>query len=126
MLSRWEWGVVAVGFFGLFVFVAAIRWWANPGYEPIVFDKPRWAEADKETRGHMARDMLARHELVGMTRQEIAEILGPPDEDQAFIQRYRYFLGAMGRNPEMPYFSGYSLLISFDDANVATDAGIGD
>ena len=123
-LSRWEWGIVAVGFIGLFVFGAAIRWWANPGYEPIAFDEVQWAEADKETRGYMVRDMLTRHQMVGMTRDEISEILGPPERDPVGLQRYCYSLGFMGRNPEMPFFMEYSLVISFDDANRATHAGI--
>ena len=100
--------------------------WANPGYEPIDFDKKQWSQADSETHGHMVRDMLSRHELVGMTRQEITQLLGQPDEDQVDLQRYRYYVGNMGRNPEMPFFWGYSLLIKFDKTNKATEAHVAD
>ena len=105
---------------------AALHSWANPGYEPIVFDKEKWSKADPELRGHMVRDMLARHDLVGMTRKEVRQLLSPPDEDQADLQRYRYYLGNMGRNSEMPFFWGYSLLIRFDKTDKVTDSHVAD
>ena len=104
----------------------AVYVWANPGYEPIPFDKTKWANGDPELRGHMARDLLGKHDFVGMTTHEVRQLLGPPDEDQRDLHRYRYRLGSMGRNAKMPFFFGYSLLINFDDAGKATRAQISD
>lgn len=110
----------ALGFYWLYQ-------WNNPGYKPIPFRKEQWAKADPETRGHMARDMMKQHQLVGMTRQEIETLLGPPNNDQVDLQRYRYLLGNMGRNPEgLGFFAGYSLLIKFNAANKATEAHTAD
>lgn len=89
--------------------------WANPGYEPQPFDAERWAKAGAEERGYMARDLLKRHPMTGLTREQVEGIIGPPDEDQRDLERYRYYLGNMGRNPDQPFFWGMSLLVTFDE-----------
>jgi hypothetical protein len=53
--------------------------WIHPGYEPLEFTPEAWTSADAETRGHMSHSLLSRHELVGLTWQELLELLGPPD-----------------------------------------------
>ena len=100
--------------------------WMNPGYVKSQFSPAEWAIADNDARGRMADDLLSRYPISGMTRNEVSELLGPPDEDQVKPSRYRYFLGNRGRNPDLQFPTTISLIIRFDERGVAIDAGIYD
>jgi hypothetical protein len=86
-----------------------VRTWLTPyvGYTPRRFSKEAWAAAGPEERGHMLDDLLARNPLVGLTRQEVRDLLGgdPP-----------YDVGYRGFNPDFPMVFPYQLIVQFDDA----------
>ena len=103
-----------------------LRSWANPGFTPVPFSGAAWKQADPEVRGHMVDDLRSRHEIPGMAKNEVRKFLGPPNEDQEELQRFRYYLGRRGRHSDAWFFTDYSLLIKFDGDGVATDAYVAD
>ncbi len=46
--------------------------------DPRPFDAGRWAEVDTSDRWDMVQDLLNTHEFLGMTRDEVLELLGEP------------------------------------------------
>ena len=123
--------ILAVSAAGLFAILAcaggflALRAHWNPGFVPVAFTPEAWATADREARGHMADDLLTSHDLRRMTRGEVTALLGPPDDDQADIRRFRYHLGRRGRHPDAP-LTDFSLLVRFDEGGKVASADISD
>ena len=59
------------------------------------FSQDSWKRGGQRQRGRMVRDLVESEVLVGETRAEVADLLGPPDsEDQAGMhQVYMVDLG---------------------------------
>jgi hypothetical protein len=82
----------------------------------IDFDAAAWkepAEVQKNCRIRMVDDLLATHDLYGLTRQEVADLLGEPDDTSKFSNwDMVYWLG-----PERGFMALDSewLVINFDD-----------
>lgn len=55
---------------------------------PIAFDAERWKAVSRQstdnTRYRMHRDLVRKHGLVGMTRAEVVDVLGPPTATNYF------------------------------------------
>lgn len=86
---------------------------AKPKITLIQFERQAWAEGSVEIRGYMVDSLLKGHNLKGMTKLEVVDLLGYPDDDQQSINRFRYHLGHMGRNPKWTFLTEFSLLIEF-------------
>ena len=59
------------------------------------FSREKWLQ-DPETRTRIVDDLLANHELVGMTEEEILALLGDHDNEAGYFQqqdRFIYWLG---------------------------------
>lgn len=64
-------------------------------YSPshLAFDASRWKAGDAYLRGRMVSSLIDGKILEGMSRTEIVELLGPPDEKQLDAKmRYGFFL----------------------------------
>ncbi len=129
---------------GVFILFYLHRTRVYIGYERIEFSKPEWAVATAEERGHMVKNMLKQHKLVGMTQEEVIDLLGQPgskvtvsdmmkkmkgrsneDLNKLFgtdksgrLSAMEYKLGYMGFNKEAPMVSSYSLQIQLKDGLV--------
>lgn len=59
------------------------------------FSREKWLQ-DPENRTRIVDDLLANHELVGMTEEEILALLGDHDNEAGYFQqqdRFIYWLG---------------------------------
>ncbi|MFG0316907.1 MAG: hypothetical protein ACF8XB_06520 [Planctomycetota bacterium JB042] len=83
--------------------------------EPIPFDAEAWRRAaddpyrPRTRRQRMARDLLRTGRLVGLSRAEVIDLLGPPDPVSEYLGRPSWTLG-----PELG-------LISIDSESLAVD-----
>ncbi len=80
------------------------------------FTQERWLE-QPGSRAKMTDDLFADYELVGMTEQQILELLGPNDNLSGYFQkenRYVYYLGE-----ERTIMDSEWLLLDFVDGVVA-------
>ena len=58
----------------------------HTGQNALAFDRERWLAFERDeheysTRYNMVGDLIRRHQLVGMTRREVEELLGPPERE---------------------------------------------
>ena len=86
---------IAVVSFGVLIFAAILINFVigmssqSPRYEtPLPFDEQTWKTAAQEpqstTRYRMHKDLLIKHLLIGLTKEEILELLGPTESDNKF------------------------------------------
>jgi len=74
---------------------------------PIKFDSLQWKNVPQnssvDTRYRMHKDLIAKYKLIGMTREEIIELLGPSSDLTSFKEwDFNYILGpdpGMGIDP---------------------------
>ncbi|TFH15954.1 MAG: hypothetical protein E4H02_06750 [Lentisphaerales bacterium] len=97
------------------------------GYARTSFSVEEWASADGEQRGYMAEDLLETHDLIGMTADEVVELLGKPDRDiiGATIvdtRLYEYDIGYMGYNKKAPGAMRCCLIIGLSRDKIVTRA----
>jgi hypothetical protein len=97
--------------------VAGYLRWLHPGYDERPFTPAAWAAAEAEARGHMVKDLLAKHRLEGMTRAEIVALLGEPDSSHARGSG-TYALGYMGGRAGAPFVFPHRLHVTFRDGRV--------
>lgn len=80
--------IIGFLFLGLLsVATLLIVWPSKPVEEAIPFDRTVWLENPSSQYGHHARylmveNLLDEHGLVGMSREEVEELLGPPDTER--------------------------------------------
>lgn len=127
------WWIIAAA---LVVVLAGVGYWwfhtylkAYHGYTPLSFSTEAWASADAETRGHMVRDLQRRKLLDHKTRQEVENLLGPPDhsgteDDDGRIILYTYDVGYMGFNPYVAF--AYELRVQFDEQGLVDEMYVDD
>ena len=65
---------------------------------PIKFDSLQWKNVPQnsieDTRYRMHKDLIAKYKLIGMTREEIIELLGPSSDLTSFKEwDFNYILG---------------------------------
>ncbi|HEX8235329.1 MAG TPA: hypothetical protein VF600_05190 [Abditibacteriaceae bacterium] len=95
----------------------------------LPFNSAQWKSADNDNpkspkyaiRIRMVDDLFDRHKLVGMTRNEVIQLLGPSDDGDRQGQELMYALG-----PERGFISmdWESLSIEFDAKNRVKKASI--
>lgn len=95
------------------------------GYKPLPYSKEAWAAAGEEERGYMLDDFLAKHELKGMSYDEVTALLGP-GRGGSSRERLYYDVGFRGFNPRAPLVSRYTLIIEFDENGKVRDYIIND
>lgn len=95
---------------GFVVVVALLTPSDEPG--PIPFDPDGWNEAPPETdtRFRMARDLVETKRLLGLTREEVEELLGAPRSTTG--KQLRYTIGGP------PYNRTNLLLVDLDASGV--------
>lgn len=65
-------------------------------YKPAAFDSAQWKDSQLVSEGvriRMIDDLLAKHELVGMSREGILSLLGPPDGRFTEEPKLTWYLG---------------------------------
>jgi hypothetical protein len=82
------------------------------------FNQEQWktwveTESAMSLRWNMVHDLTSEYELVGMTRQEIINLLGPPDNENQKFHTSSYYLGMAGFGIDTG-----SLIIKFKDGKV--------
>ena len=87
-------------------------------YHTHTFSKSKWLN-DPEGRTAIVDDLLAKHEFAGMTEEEVAALLGEPNNDYGYFNaddRYVYYMG-----PERGLISIDSewLILDFTDGVVS-------
>lgn len=107
---------IAVGMFAavvLAIIIAGIVY-----YHTHTFSTSKWLN-DPERRTAIVDDLLAKHEFAGMTEEEVAALLGEPNNDYGYFNadnRYVYYMG-----PERGLISIDSewLILDFTDGVVS-------
>jgi len=93
-------------------------WCHTMGWGSGAFDAEKWKDAGRarsdlpsRTRQEMTRSLLRKGGLIGMTRAQVVELLGPPDRVNHFVGQGR------GRRAsgELDYDLGYNMQLSTDD-----------
>jgi hypothetical protein len=103
---------------------AAFTWLANG---PLPFDRAQWDATydlpSDTTRHRMADGLVQSKALIGKSRSEIAELLGPPEERVLWPEHWdtNYYLGPcrhiVGIDTEF-------LVLKFDGNGIVTTAGV--
>jgi hypothetical protein len=103
---------------------AAFTWLANA---PLPFDRAQWDATydlpSDTTRHRMADGLVQSKALIGKSRSEIAELLGPPEERVLWPGHWdtNYYLGPcrhiVGIDTEF-------LVLKFDGNGIVTTAGV--
>ena len=107
---------IAVGMFAAVVLAIIIAGVAY--YHTHTFSTSKWLNGPEE-RTAIVDDLLAKHELVGMTEAEVVALLGGPNNDYGYFNaddRYVYYMG-----PERGLISIDSewLILDFTDGVVS-------
>ena len=74
------------------------------------FDPIAWRNGDYRTRGMMCRSLASSNILVGKNRDEVVQLLGPPDEDWPEFTKYAIDLGGIWER----WMMRYNFMIEFD------------
>ena len=77
----------------------------------LVFDSEQWktSTALNLTRYSMIRDLIKKHKIVGMSKDDMLRLLGLPDDDKDKEWNFIYLLGPAN------YLDRYLLLIKLND-----------
>ena len=113
-----EIGKIKIINLAVFLFFALLAAAAFIHLKSKTFSAEKWRKAPGE-RVNIADSLLSKHDLIGMTEDEITALLGENDNDSGYFLkdgRYVYYLG-----PERGLFSIDSewLLIDFSDGKVS-------
>lgn len=95
---------------------------ANRFTEPIKFDSEKWktqSETEMTLRWDMMNSLRKNHNLKGMTKAEIIELLGIPT--QSYNTTFNYDLGPSKRGINYGY-----LELTFNEKEVVTEFKVGD
>lgn len=65
-----------------YVFVVYIPWKINHEFRTWTFSSDVWLSSDAEKRGWMAEDLIAKNILMGRSKQEVLELLGPAEKNR--------------------------------------------
>jgi len=65
----------------------------DPFFFGTAFDSPAWISGDDRTRGRMVNDLFRSQCLVGLYRDEVVQLLGPPDSGEGGHYRYTVDIG---------------------------------
>ena len=85
-------------------------------YSSKAFDSQAWRAGDVRQRARMVEELRWSGTLIGRTRQEVLELLGPPNSQSAAAMAYLYIHGnVLGDWLDLP-FSNWSelLVVEFD------------
>jgi hypothetical protein len=63
------------------------------------FDSAKWKSSDEDERRRMADDFLKKYNTIGMTVEQLKELLGPPDDEH---DSWMYNLSLNGAPPDGP------------------------
>ncbi len=97
-------------------------WYCFLRWSPREFDPKAWATANPEKRGEMVQDLLCRHPLKGMSRDEVLKLLGHPNGSEEHC--YIYEIGRLGHSSMNPMAFSYRLQVTFDPQWLVRDVEI--
>jgi len=108
----------ATGTFALIVALTIFTPDAENYFNRIEFDREQWinweeTETTASLRWNMVHDLTTEHKLLGMTRSEVIELLGPPDDEFEIKGSIYYYLGMAGYGIDTG-----TLMIKFKDDTV--------
>ena len=85
-MRTFKWILLAAGL----LTIAGYVFLAYGGYElldpPQTFDADRWQSANHQERERMVGDLVQSRILIGMTRDEVVQVLGAPDRDNGTME----------------------------------------
>jgi hypothetical protein len=97
------------GLLALMLLSADLRYWSE-FFSPTPFEAPAWRSGGERERGAMVRDLIDRELLIGKTRAEAIEILGPPEDESD--ERLLYVIDIGQRFASTPW--RYALHVRLD------------
>ena len=109
------------GFIILIVLIVGI-YLANRFTEPVKFDSEKWkteSESEMTLRWDMMNSLRKNHNLKGMSKTEIIELLGEPTQN--YNSSFNYDLGPSKRGISYGY-----LELTFNEKEVVTEFVVGD
>ncbi len=81
-------------------------------YSSNAFDVQAWRAGDVRQRARMVDELRRSSTLIGRTRQEVLELLGPPNSQSAAAMAYLYIHGnGLGDWLGLPFSSWSELLV---------------
>ncbi|MCI0462349.1 MAG: hypothetical protein L0Z62_35810 [Gemmataceae bacterium] len=88
-------------------------------YSQTPFDSERWRAGDKRQRARMIGDLHDQGILLGKSRAEVIELLGPPDSVSGRTVYYSYTHGDwLGDWLKLPYAGwSYVFWVGFDETS---------
>ena len=76
------------------------------------FSREKWLQ-EPENRTRIVDDLLANHELVGMTEEEILALLGDHDNEAGYFQQQDRFIYWLGPERGLMSIDGEWLILDF-------------
>jgi hypothetical protein len=129
----WRWRLFVAGLLLAFVLgmVKLVVVWrqnhlhaiAPTNVRPEKFDPAGWHSGSATRRAAMARQLTAGEELIGKSRAEITQLLGPPLEG-ATDNRLEWFLGERESPASLMFPYEEYLIVTLDDRGVCQRAEI--
>lgn len=86
------------------------------------FERSLWQAGSQIERGRMARDLESSGRLLGLGREQIIDLLGPPDDQTGASMSYKVDIGH--RFGSDPWF--YLLRIEFNESGEAESVSLHD
>ena len=80
----------------------------------LAFDSKTWKQGDPRARYQMKADLIKDDRLVGKTRNEIIDMLGPGDREQQSYLQYEIDNGSL---PTILMIARVYLTLIFDDSS---------
>lgn len=108
-----------IAFVGILVIVIGLIAIVGPEYKKVNFTPKNWAQCDQKERYKMVNSLFKKHDLVGLTEEEVRELLGRPNASfklNGAVEAYEYNVSKEGRKWTV-------LGIGFDEDGRVYDAG---
>ena len=102
---------ILVGLFVIFGSIVAVYLYQHS------FSPERWT-AQPEHRARMVGSLLEKHDLVGMTEEEITTLLGEDDTQMGYFQEENRMVYCLGSDGQLFPIDNQWLLLDFDEGRV--------
>ena len=89
----------------------------------IEFNSQQWKQGDDRVQGSMVENIVSRNLLIGLTREEVNQLLGKPDKEDGNYMGYWVDIGHKFGSEPWPYV--LNIIISLETLTV-TDAYVAD
>lgn len=93
-------------------------------YSQMPFDAQQWRDAKPPTQStprlYMVEDLLRQNILIGQTREQVEQLLGPGDDVRSFDGYQRVYW--LGPSPKPLSLASVYLLLKFDETDKVIEA----